>query len=326
MTKLTISAAVAVTGVLICAAVVVVQSDAPTQAPVVPGEPLTRLRLAKRPITPPTARPRRETEGEIRTAVVESKEPEKKTALEALIEEYNEAVEELQAEIDDYRASIPTYGEFIEKLTDFLVPLVIEGERARLYVHERVQAEIKKDENFKLDYDGKLADKLIHEILSSTYREVAVEIEGLIRSGEIELGGQEATLFHAAMARIKEFARPNGWDQAYPYEPGTLENEEFIRNLSLAALQYSGAFMNPMFKLPRDLERKRKAVDALYEELVSQASGTEEPLPPKYEDPAVSLLKRVSKTGCAWSKPDPGSSRARRCRNSAQSLSAGTRG
>ena len=52
-----------------------------------------------------------------------------------------------------------------------------------------------------------------------------------------------------------------------------------------------------MFKLPRDLERKRKAVDALYEELVSQASGTEEPLPPKYEDPAVSLLKRVSKTG-----------------------------
>jgi len=199
--------------------------------------------------------------------------------------------------VESNRASVPSYGEFVEKLTGFLVPLAIDGERARLYVREQVRKEVEEDASFRLEYDSKLADRVIHEVLASMYGGIAAEVEELVDSGTVELSGREAELFRAVLGRTKEFARPGGEDQDYPYEVGTLEHDEFLRNFSLAALQYSGSLMMPVFKLPPDLQQRTDEVDALYEWIARHAEGSEVPLPSRFVDPALDLLERIKKTG-----------------------------
>lgn len=227
----------------------------------------------------------------------EAKSPADEAKLFELIEDYNQAVADLQSEVADYRASVPAYGDFVEKLADFVQPLALEGERARLQVREQVEVEVKKDPNFKLDYDSKLADRVIHEILASMYKDIAADVEELIRSGKIELSVEEARRIQEFLARTREFAKPGGEHQEYPYDAGTLEHLEFIRNFSYAAQQYSGALMALVFKkLPPELEQAKSEVDTLYEQIAKEAAGADKSPPSKYVDPDFDLLEKMHKT------------------------------
>ena len=194
---------------------------------------------------------------------------------------------EVSKAIAEYRASRPIFEELAHFVSDSFIPLLIESERARGFL-----AAMKSDEGSAPGYDAKSSEVIFQALLAIELESLA-EGAALLRETEgIVLSEREAANFDEVVARIRASLEANaGAEVGIPYAAGSVEHARFLEAYALSAVNYVASIASVMRRLPPELERARKDVEDLYQELGQGDPSASQSLPRPQVDPFPAFLE-----------------------------------
>lgn len=215
-----------------------------------------------------------------------------------LFQEYNALVAQLDANLAEYRASIPLFAKFSDVVTNKIVPVVIEGEKAATWLSDTHERGLHSYyENSK--YEKKIAEKSIADILAARYKEVCSEFQSAIDANQLTLPNkQEEIYFRACHHQFQNVAEPllGPLQDHIPYEKGTVEYYLFFKDLGQTAVMASSPLGKMIYQAPPPIQQKQRSADQLYDKLVQwkKQSKIDIQLPPKYKEEYLARLERES--------------------------------
>lgn len=240
----------------------------------------------------------------IATAIMSScttnkgKSPKGKSELEKSIEEYNALAAELDADLADYRASMPVFIKFFNLSINKIFPLLQESDKAGQWLSKaREQGTLDWETS---TYDKKKAEKILMTIMASIYKDVYSEFQKALDSGKLTLTNeQEKIYFQSCIYYIRNITEPisEPLEDHYPYKKGTLEYNIFVRDLGQVLTMAGSPLGKMIYQIPPELEEKQNRVTELYEQLVQQKkqSKMDITLPEKYKEGYLKKLEDEQK-------------------------------
>ena len=214
-----------------------------------------------------------------------------------LADEYNVLVAELDAELAAYRASMPVFANFSDVCVNKIIPVTIEGEKADTWLCDTYGGIGNSLKNS--NYDKKIAEKAMVEILAARYKDVYDQFQNAIDANQLTLPNEQQTIYYRGCYYLFLAAEPfsSPIEDHCPYEKGTVEYYLFFRDLGQTAVMASSPLGKMVYQIPPELEEKQRIVDELYEELVQwkKQSKINVQLPPKHKEGYLRRLEEESK-------------------------------